>query len=353
MSGQDRRVAVWENLRQSPDLVGRLALAAAILLPALVVIMQLAAARGRAAQGIVDIKGIEVAVFVVPFLALCLSAVVLTLAGLARLSPVPVVAFTIVGSFPNAATFSHGLAGLFRDAPLADRVLGAALALLPALLLYRARVVEQRRLRGLTARDKQAVLASCVLVAIAVVSVVATWNVVRGKGLLASSDRVAAVLGLGACLALGSSRWRLAVIPVALLLAGVAHTFVVPDLPALDPAWPVAWLYLCVLGLVASAWIPAAALFETLGERPLTLFVLTNLLNGADAIGTAIAVGSGRAEELNPIVRAVGLPVKVILVGSMTWLVMRYRPRWMWVPLVALCGVVIWHLGGIAINYRQ
>lgn len=351
MTLREQRLVNGKAAPESRDFVGRLALVAAISLPVIVVLLQLAAARARAERGIVDINGIEVAVFVVPFLALCLSAAALTLAGLARLSPAPIVAYTVAGLLPNGATFSRGMAGLITSAPLPDRALGALLALLPAVLLYRARVVQQSHGRTEPRRDEQPARASGVLITIAVFSTIVTWSVAHGESLFASTDRAAAVLALGACLSLASARWRLVLVPVALLFAGVVHTLVVPRLPPLDAAWPAAWLYLGALGLVASAWVPTARIFERLGERPLTLFVLTNLLNSVDAIGTAIAVGSGRAEELNPVVRALGLPVKVVSVGAMTWLVTRYRPKWMWIPFAALCGVVIWHLGGIVINY--
>jgi hypothetical protein len=69
---------------------------------------------------------------------------------------------------------------------------------------------------------------------------------------------------------------------------------------------------------------------------------LLSALNVADAWLTTIALQEGVAVEANPVVRAIGMPGKVLLVAAAGWLVYRLRPRALVVPIAALCAVVAW-----------
>lgn len=67
-----------------------------------------------------------------------------------------------------------------------------------------------------------------------------------------------------------------------------------------------------------------------------------NALNVADALLTATVLRSGMAVEGNPVVRAIGLPGKVIVVALAGWLINRLRPRALIVPVIAMGLVVAW-----------
>lgn len=71
------------------------------------------------------------------------------------------------------------------------------------------------------------------------------------------------------------------------------------------------------------------------------LWVL-NALNLADALLTSIALRAGVAVEGNPIVRAIGIPGKIVLVAVAGWLISRLRPRALLVPIAALALTVAW-----------
>ena len=118
------------------------------------------------------------------------------------------------------------------------------------------------------------------------------------------------------------------------------------DLPyILGQVWPIA-----LIGLIASAWQPLAWVIRKLQERPFRLAIAVNVLNLADAVMTLVAVRSGGAYESNPVVRLVGLPAKVVLVGLLTWLLYRRKPSALVWPFAALLAVAGYHVAGIFVN---
>ena len=119
--------------------------------------------------------------------------------------------------------------------------------------------------------------------------------------------------------------------------------FVLPY--ALEEAWPIA-----AAGLIASAWQPLAWGIRKLQERPIRLAVAVNVLNLVDAVMTLLAVRSGGAYESNPVVRLVGLPAKVVLVGLVTWILYRRKPSALVWPFGALTLVAGYHVAGIVVN---
>jgi len=87
-------------------------------------------------------------------------------------------------------------------------------------------------------------------------------------------------------------------------------------------------------------WAPGLA------DRPRRALLLLNALNVVDAVFTAFAVRTEGAVEANPFVRVIGLPAKIVLVGALSLLVFRVRPRALaWLTLT-LAGVLVWHLAG-------
>jgi hypothetical protein len=75
-----------------------------------------------------------------------------------------------------------------------------------------------------------------------------------------------------------------------------------------------------------------------------------NLLNLVDALLTLLAVNSGGAYESNPVVRSMGLPAKVFLVGLLTWFLYRRKPSALVWPFAALLWVTGYHVAGILVN---
>jgi len=109
------------------------------------------------------------------------------------------------------------------------------------------------------------------------------------------------------------------------------------------------WAFLAAVG-IASTWEPLVVAFRSLRDRPVWLVVAVNALNVADAIMTQVAVRSGGALELNPLVRFGGLPLKIVLVAALTWILFRRRPSALLWPAVALAWVVCYHLSGLVVN---
>ena len=103
------------------------------------------------------------------------------------------------------------------------------------------------------------------------------------------------------------------------------------------------------LTLAASVWHPVRSAIIRLREHQLALLLVANFLNVADAILTAVAVRSGAAVELNPVVRYGGLPLKVIVVALASAIVYRIRPRALIWPTLILFLVFAYHLNGLFI----
>jgi hypothetical protein len=144
--------------------------------------------------------------------------------------------------------------------------------------------------------------------------------------------------------------WPLAVAAVGGLFAsGVVGSLLAPPrVPTLSDLVGLSWLVLAAA--IGWAWDPLAVGLDRLGGSAIGLLVAVNVLNLADAALTVAAVGSGEAVETNPVVRLIGLPAKVVLVGAVSWLLFRRRPKALAVPLVVLLGVLGYHLAGLAVR---
>jgi uncharacterized protein DUF5658 len=81
-------------------------------------------------------------------------------------------------------------------------------------------------------------------------------------------------------------------------------------------------------------------------HRPRALLLVVNALNLMDAILTWVGRSNGTLEEANPIVAWSGLVPKVLLVGALSALVYRLRPRWLVVPVGVFAGLILYHLAG-------
>jgi len=101
---------------------------------------------------------------------------------------------------------------------------------------------------------------------------------------------------------------------------------------------------------LGAAWRPLADGLKRLEGRPWALFWIANGLNVADAVITWSFLRSGQIQEANPFVRGIGLPAKVILVGLLTWLLVRARPRALVWPILVLAFVMAWDVAGILLS---
>lgn len=230
--------------------------------------------------------------------------------------------------------------------PLVD----LALVLVPGWVV--AVRVRARRCPGVT--DAPAVAA--ILAVVGVVALVGWTIAVIENGLDERALVAVAALGIG----IGTARpwWPWLHVGFATFVSGslawLWETIIMPDpyFPFSD-AWPYivagTWPMIAV-GLLASGWQPLAWLLRRLQERPLRLVVAVNVLNVADAVMTAVAVRSGGALEANPLVRFVGLALKVIFVAVLTWLLFRRRPTALVWPASALLWVACYHISGILVN---
>jgi hypothetical protein len=230
--------------------------------------------------------------------------------------------------------------------PLVD----LALVLIPGCVV--ADRVRAHRWPGVT--DPPAMAASLATVALVAM---AAWTI----AVIESSVNLPAVVAVGALgIVIGTARpwWPwLHVLFAALVvgsLASLAGSFLFPYpgfsvLEALHyealAAWPIV-----VIGLLASGWMPLAWLLRRMQERPLRLVIAVNLLNVVDAVMTTLAVRSGGAVEANPLVRLGGVPLKIVLVGALTWLLYRRRPASLVWPAAALLWVASYHVSGVLVN---
>jgi hypothetical protein len=149
--------------------------------------------------------------------------------------------------------------------------------------------------------------------------------------------------------------WPWAHVLVALVLSGGAWVLVWNAMYPDAPGGSVAFLSetsvpLLAVALLASSWQPIAALLRRSRSQPFGLLIAANLLNVADAGLTALAVDSGKALEINPVVTWMGLPAKVIFVAGLTWFLYRRRASALIWSVAALFAVLCYHVSGMVVN---
>jgi hypothetical protein len=98
---------------------------------------------------------------------------------------------------------------------------------------------------------------------------------------------------------------------------------------------------------ITAAWGPLSRVLRRLDEQPLAALAAVNALNVADALFTQYGLHTEGAVEANPVVRAIGLPGKVVLVAVLSVLLFRVRPRALAWVVLALCAVIVWHATGV------
>jgi hypothetical protein len=109
--------------------------------------------------------------------------------------------------------------------------------------------------------------------------------------------------------------------------------------------WP-----LVLAAPLSALWQPIAHSIQTSTRRPLSVLIVLNVLNAADAALTQFGVTTGAVAEVNPFVEIIGMPVKIVLVAGASVLIYRLRPKALVWPTLVLAAVVVWHLIGLIIN---
>ena len=116
-------------------------------------------------------------------------------------------------------------------------------------------------------------------------------------------------------------------------------------LDGLRSTFPSMWPYLAI-PVIAASWRPLSLWLEGLRRSPRSALVALNALNVADALLTSFAVHREGAAEVNPFVRLIGLPAKLALVVVLSFFLFRVRPRVLPWLVLALTGVLAWHIAG-------
>ena len=97
---------------------------------------------------------------------------------------------------------------------------------------------------------------------------------------------------------------------------------------------------------MAAAWKPLSSVLQRLQKRPPAALLAVNALNVADALFTQYGLHAEGAVEANPLVRAIGLPAKILLDGVLSVLLFRVRPKVLVWVVLTFCGVIAWHVTG-------
>ena len=195
---------------------------------------------------------------------------------------------------------------------------------------------------------------SAAFVVLAVWAVLWAWGLAgtRPSPFLPQLPKVLPLVTFGPLLATLRSRiaWTLPLVAVLLATGWASIAFAGADFS--EAGWegivsslPYTAPFLA-LPVLAAAWEPLARWLQSLSDNPRRGVLLLNAFNVIDALFTTFAVRNEGAVEANPFVRAIGLPAKIVLVGLLSLLLLRFRPRALAWMTAILAGVLVWHLAG-------
>lgn len=228
--------------------------------------------------------------------------------------------------------------------PLIGAALETAFVLGPAILAARTYASDQ------SARRPSVIMQLSAL-SLTVVGLLALGQVAETTGLpdvssWAAGLQLAAYFILGTLAGWRTSRasWIVLVAPLAMSADWIQLMIPGPSLSRiLAPALP--YLVATAAGL---GWRLLAAWFDSLRSRsPRTLLAGVLLLNAGDVVMTVLLTQLDGAAEVNPIVRAIGLPAKLVLVSVAAAIVAHFRPAALVWPVVVMFGVTTWHVSGL------
>lgn len=80
------------------------------------------------------------------------------------------------------------------------------------------------------------------------------------------------------------------------------------------------------------------------------LWVVLGVASSADSLLTWAGVEVGAFREINPVVTAMGLPAKTLMVWALAWCVARLGyDQWLAVPVAAYAAIVLYQVYGLAL----
>lgn len=318
-----------------------------ILAPAVQVVSQFQGAR-QASDAVVQGSFQQSLAFgILPYLAVTVAGVAIAVTRGRLLVALPALVFLIVGYVSGDLSATGGaLSNWPSDDPL-RYAWGFSLALIPALVasLFASRPTEWEVSPPVTSA---AAAGTAALVGMAIAVVLVVRGALFGWAILDGVDRFAIVVVTAAIIS--SLRWWifLWMVPIVILLAPELWPFLVPGSSSLRSSLDAPFL-LASAG-IAFGWRTYSRPLDSFHRSPRQLLFAVVALNTLDAVLTELVVATGRGEELNPLVTIIGLPIKLVVVPIVAWLIYRVRPGALFIPALALGGVLCWHLGGALIN---
>jgi hypothetical protein len=141
--------------------------------------------------------------------------------------------------------------------------------------------------------------------------------------------------------------WVLLAAPVLWTVWWVSTVELLPvDMGVLLRALPAALFATCL----GASWKTIGVGLDWIASRERLNLLLVNVLNIADALMTEFFVHRGLAVETNPLVRVIGLPLKIVFVLAASVLLYRIRPKMLVWPTIFLAAVLAWHMSGLWLN---
>ena len=141
---------------------------------------------------------------------------------------------------------------------------------------------------------------------------------------------------------------------LALVTLSLGTSMLYPILQGQLPSWSadlVPALPEAAATIAGLCWRPLRAAIRSFQHRaPVSIAMAVNALNVADVVLTRFDLHHLHAIEANPVVRLIGWPIKLLVVAVATWYLQKVRPTALVWPLLALAGVLAWHLGGIVVS---
>jgi hypothetical protein len=297
----------------------------------------------------------RIATAIITFCSLGIPVLALVLGGFARLSlAVPAGYFltsVLLGSISEGrlAMYTTWMPGLGSSEPL-ESAPWLRLATYVVLLALPVVALTSRTRRPAMSKPDIEDLSALIVTGSVVASFVLTYGAYYGQSLL--TPTLGGVVAGGLLLAFGVGNGALAGVVVGVFASGLFVYLITVAMYGAEALYRQGLIQYGGLALIPVALGLTPALTDLprrAVNRPLALLLLVNALNLMDAILTWIGRSNGTLEEANPIVAWSGLVPKVLLVGALSALVYRLRPRWLVVPVGVFAGLILYHVGGLVL----
>jgi hypothetical protein len=297
----------------------------------------------------------RIAMAIVSFCSLGVPVLALVLGGFARLSlTVPAGYFltsALLGSISEGrlALYTTWMPGLGSSEPL-ESAPWLRLATYVVLLALPVLALTFRTRRPAISKPDTEHLSALIVTGSVVAGFVLTYGAYYGQSLM--TPTLGGVVAGGLLLALRAGNGALASVVGGVFASGLFVYLVSIATYGSEYLYRQGLIQYGGLALIPVALGLTPALTDLLRRwvnRPLALLLVVNALNLLDAILTWVGRSNGTLEEANPIVAWSGLAPKVLLVGALSALIYRLRPRWLVIPAGVFSGLILYHLGGLTL----